>query len=91
MEENQVSESKFVAAESVIERLKQSFLLYKNNFIGITLLILFYNMLAFVVSTGLWNQIVHYITKGQNTDLNIIELFMSHTSLLAIIVLIAII
>ena len=91
MEENQVPESTFVAAAGVWERLKQTFQLYKNNFVELTLLILFYNMIALVVSMGVWNQIVHFATKWQSTDFDIVSLFLSNTSMLATIIAIAII
>lgn len=55
MEENQVSHSTFIAEEKLIPRLKQSFELYKKNFVGLSILILFYNVIALMISTGAWS------------------------------------
>ena len=79
MEENQVFESKFIAAESVWERIKQAIAIYKNNFVGLTLLILFYNVLAFIISVWIWDQVIKWVSSNQNTWRDLITFFVWDT------------
>ncbi len=88
-----MEQTQFIAEERVIPRLKQAFILYKNNFVGLTLLIFFYNIIAFVVSIGLWNKVLKNLTFafGEDIELDIVSLFLQDTLNIGIIFVIVVI
>lgn len=75
----------FVAKENAWERLKQSFQVYKENFIPLSILIFFYNVVALVVSLWMWNRVIDSVTMWQNSELGIMDLLMGNPASIALI------
>ena len=91
MEEYQVTENSFIVANSVWQRLKQVSRIYKKNFIWLTLLILFYNIIAFAVSVWIWNQVITWLVGNDNIEENVLAFIMWNTASLIIAMLVFVI